>query len=88
MTEPFHATIDVRTIVPRERHALIFSTFASLPAGAALQLVNDHDPRPLRQQFQSEYHGQFSWDYLEEGPATWRVRIGRTAGNCCGSCGG
>ncbi|MFO1466381.1 MAG: DUF2249 domain-containing protein [Steroidobacteraceae bacterium] len=88
MTEPFHATIDVRTIVPHERHALIFSTFASLPAGGALQLVNDHDPRPLRQQFQSNYHGQFSWDYLEQGPATWRVRIGRTKGNCCGSCGG
>lgn len=94
MTEPFHATIDVRTIVPRERHALIFSTFASLPAGAALQLVNDHDPRPLRYQFEAELPGQFAWEYLEQGPDTWRVAISRTrngtaaAGSCCGSCGG
>ena len=88
MTETFQATIDVRTIVPRERHALIFSTFASLPSGTALQLVNDHDPRPLHQQFQSEFHGQFTWDYLERGPQTWRVRIAKSAGSCCGSCGG
>lgn len=88
MSENFHATIDVRTIVPRERHALIFSTFVSLPTGAALQLVNDHDPRPLQQQFQSNYHGQYTWEYLEQGPETWRVRIGKAAGNCCGSCGG
>jgi uncharacterized protein (DUF2249 family) len=87
-TSSFHSTIDVRTIVPQERHALIFSTFAALPAGAALQLVNDHDPKPLHQQFKSEFHGRFTWDYLEQGPATWRVRIGKAAGNCCGSCGG
>ncbi|MCC7463132.1 MAG: DUF2249 domain-containing protein [Gammaproteobacteria bacterium] len=88
MSSKFHSTIDVRTIMPRDRHAMIFSTFASLPSGAALQLINDHDPQPLRQQFNSHYHGQFTWDYLEQGPAMWRVRIGKEAGNCCGSCGG
>ena len=36
------ATIDVRTVVPRERHPLIFSTFHGLPQGSALELVNDH----------------------------------------------
>ena len=29
--------------------------------------------------FAAEYPEQFSWDYLEEGPEDWRVRIGRTA---------
>ena len=47
MTDNFRATIDVRTIAPRERHPLIFRTFGDLAAGEALQLVNDHDPKPL-----------------------------------------
>jgi uncharacterized protein (DUF2249 family) len=87
--------VDVRTIPPRERHPLIFSTFGALPAGAAMELVNDHDPRPLYYQFNAEFTGQFSWEYLEQGPDTWRVAIARVAdgpqggGSCCGGgCGG
>ena len=30
-------------------------------------------------QFDAEYKDQFTWDYLEEGPDVWRVRIGRPA---------
>ena len=40
-------------------------------------LVNDHDPFPLRYQFEAERPGQFGWDYLEQGPQVWRVRISR-----------
>jgi uncharacterized protein (DUF2249 family) len=43
-------------------------------------LVNDHDPRPLRYQFEAEHAGRYSWDYLEAGPEVWRVRIGRLIG--------
>ncbi|GIL03611.1 DUF2249 domain-containing protein [Betaproteobacteria bacterium PRO7] len=71
-------TIDVRTIVPRERHPLIFRTFETLGAGESFQLVNDHDPKPLYYQFQAELQGRFTWDYLEQGPEVWRVRIGKT----------
>ncbi len=87
-------TVDVRTIAPRERHPLIFSTFRSLAPGQAMELVNDHDPRPLYYQFQAEMPGTFSWEYLEQGPENWRVAITRNdvpvAANekCCGSCGG
>jgi uncharacterized protein (DUF2249 family) len=42
-------------------------------------LVNDHDPKPLRYQLEAENTGEFSWDYLEQGPEVWRVRIGRVA---------
>ena len=45
--------------------------------GEALELVNDHDPKPLRYQFEAELPGTFTWDYLEEGPEAWRVRIGK-----------
>ncbi|HEX5415969.1 MAG TPA: DUF2249 domain-containing protein [Chloroflexota bacterium] len=72
-------TLDVRTITPRERHTLIFQTFNALPAGTAFVLVNDHDPKPLYYQFSFEHAGQFTWDYEEQGPDVWRVRIGKVA---------
>ena len=72
--------IDVRTIIPRERHPLIFQTFDNLDEGQAFMLVNDHEPKPLYYQFLHERENQFNWEYLEEGPETWRVRIGKRAG--------
>lgn len=69
--------IDVRTIIPRDRHPLIFGTFAALGAGEHFELVNDHDPKPLYYQFQAEQAGRFDWDYLEAGPEVWRVKIAR-----------
>ncbi|HEX7067137.1 MAG TPA: DUF2249 domain-containing protein [Candidatus Limnocylindria bacterium] len=71
--------LDVRSEPPIRRHALIFDTFGALDPGAAFVLVNDHDPKPLYYQFAAENAGEFSWDYLEQGPEVWRVRIGRTA---------
>lgn len=71
--------IDVRTITPRERHALIFGTFDDLAAGQSVVIVNDHDPKPLYYQFQARYPGAVGWEYLEKGPDVWRVRIARAA---------
>jgi len=81
--------LDVRAVAPRDRHPAIFQTFRSLAVHASMELVNDHDPRPLYDQFQSEAPGAFSWDYLERGPHVWRVRItrlsaGHVNGQCCG----
>jgi uncharacterized protein (DUF2249 family) len=69
--------LDVRRLVPAQRHAQIFATFAELPTGTAFVLVNDHDPKPLYYQFAAEHPGEFTWDYAESGPSVWRVRIGR-----------
>jgi uncharacterized protein (DUF2249 family) len=44
-------TVDVRTLIPRERHPLIFKTFSNLAPGDTFLLVNDHDPKPLYYQF-------------------------------------
>ena len=71
--------LDVRTEPPARRHELIFETYGALTPGSAFVLVNDHDPKPLYYQFDAEHTGQFSWDYLEQGPEVWRVRIGRPA---------
>jgi uncharacterized protein (DUF2249 family) len=93
VTQPL---LDVREIPPRERHSRIFATFRALGAGEAMTLVNDHDPRPLYHQFQSEMPGTFTWQYLARGPEVWQVEIVRThagpagvEGACCGGgCGG
>ena len=74
-----HKTLDVRSILPRDRHPKIFDLFDSLAAGDAFVLVNDHDPKPLYYQFLHERADRFTWDYLQEGPEEWRVRIGAKA---------
>jgi len=72
-------TLDVREIPPPKRHPLIFGAFDSLGEGESFTLVNDHDPKPLYYQFMHEREGIVSWEYVEQGPAIWRVRITRTA---------
>lgn len=69
--------LDVREIKPRDRHPLIFQTFDELAPGESFELLNDHDPKPLYYQFQAERSGQVAWDYLEEGPDRWRVKVGK-----------
>ncbi|MBP9503477.1 MAG: DUF2249 domain-containing protein [Candidatus Promineofilum sp.] len=69
--------LDIRPYPPMQRHSLIFETFGALAPGAGFVLVNDHDPKPLYYQFQAEHTGEFSWDYLQQGPIEWRVRIGK-----------
>lgn len=71
--------LDVRVHEPKVRHGLIFGTFEALAVGDAFILVNDHDPKPLRYQLEAENAGEFSWEYLEEGPEVWKVRISRVA---------
>ncbi len=69
--------LDVRTVEPRHRHPLIFRTFEGLEVGRSMVLVNDHDPKPLYYQMMAELPGQVGWEYLEQGPEIWRVRITR-----------
>jgi len=71
--------LDVRDLPPARRHEAIFAAYRALTPGAGFVLVNDHDPKPLRYQFEAEHPGEFTWDYLEDGPQAWRVRIGRAA---------
>ncbi|EGL83295.1 Protein of unknown function DUF2249 [Caldalkalibacillus thermarum TA2.A1] len=71
------AQIDVRPIPPRDKHPAIFRMFDELDPGKEMELINDHDPKPLFYQFQMERPNQFTWEYLEEGPEVWRVKIGK-----------
>lgn len=72
-------SLDVRDLPHTQRHKVIFERFASLPKGASFMVVNDHDPKPLYYQLSSEYVGQLVWQYLEQGPSVWRVRLGKAS---------
>lgn len=67
--------LNVTIIPPKNRHPLIFKTFDELKAGHGFILVNDHDPKPLYYSFLHEREGQFEWEYLEQGPLVWKVKI-------------
>lgn len=80
MSEPkvtHERVIDVRPVPAPQKHPMIFGAFEALQEGESFLLVNDHDPKPLYYQFLAERNGTFSWAYVETGPTTWKVRIGR-----------
>lgn len=52
-------------------------TFDTLHPGQAMLLVNNHDPLPLRYQFELERFGIFTWDYIEQGPQNFRMKVER-----------
>ena len=70
-------TIDVRSLIPMQRHQKIFELVDQLVPGKGFVLINDHDPKPLHYKLEAEHPGQFSWTYLESGPEVWRVEIAR-----------
>lgn len=67
--------LDLRPIMPFERHELIFQKWDALKPGETLRIINDHDPKPLHYQFEAEYKGQYEWEYEQSGPKDWMVKI-------------
>ncbi|MBU45275.1 MAG: hemerythrin [Spirochaetaceae bacterium] len=82
--------LDVTEIEPREKHPTIFEWFNRLNHGESFIIYNDHDPRPLYYQLQAEIPGAFGWEYVEEGPQVFQVKVTRLGegtlgfgGSCC-----
>jgi uncharacterized protein (DUF2249 family) len=69
--------VDVRNLVPAQRDGMTFDHIYELAFGASFILVNDHDPKLLLRQLETEFPGQFFSTYLEAGPSAWRIEIGR-----------
>ena len=67
--------MDVRPIPCSIKHGLILKTWRELPVGDYFILLNDHDPVPLRYQFEAEFPQTFTWEYLERGPEDFRVKL-------------
>jgi uncharacterized protein (DUF2249 family) len=71
--------IDLRLLRRAERHPLVFDAFDGLAVGESFVILNDHDPHPLRMQMDQLREGEMSWEYVERGPVTFRVRVTRVA---------
>lgn len=71
--------IDVTKIEPRYRHNLLLGTFEGLAAGESFRISNDHNPKPLYYEMREQWGEAVLWEYLENGPETWEVRIGKKA---------
>lgn len=70
-------TLDVTKIEPRLKHPTIFDKFDALSGGEAFIIHNDHDPKPLYYQLLGERGQTFSWEYLQEGPEVWEVKLSK-----------
>jgi uncharacterized protein (DUF2249 family) len=74
--------LDVRPIEPKHRFGQIMSAFEGLDPGQVLQLTVDHDPRCMYYTLKATRGDHaFTFDYLEQGPETWRVQVTKTAGH-------
>ena len=67
--------LDVCNIPCSEKHPLIFARYDALAVGDFFVLCNGHDPLPLRGKFETVFPGGFTWDYLQEGPEVWAIKI-------------
>jgi len=69
--------LNVTAIEPKMKHPTIFVKFDELKPGESLTIHNDHDPKPLYYQLLGERGNIFTWEYLEQGPLLWRVKISK-----------
>ncbi len=76
---PGYPELDARAIPHAIRHATIFGALDTVRPGGGLVLIAPHDPLPLLAQIERRNPGLFAVDYLERGPAAWRLQFVRAA---------
>ncbi|MEO7264323.1 MAG: iron-sulfur cluster repair di-iron protein [Ferruginibacter sp.] len=69
--------LNVTLLEPRQKHPTIFVRFDELSEGESLTIHNDHDPKPLYYQLLGERGNIFTWEFLQEGPEWWMVKISK-----------
>ena len=69
--------IDLRLLEHDLRRPLVFDTLRKLASGGSFVVVIDHDPMMLKGKLQAEFSDQFTWQYLQNGPDVWQVRLGK-----------
>ncbi|HJV20016.1 MAG TPA: iron-sulfur cluster repair di-iron protein [Sediminibacterium sp.] len=77
MTANTEHILNVTLLEPKQKHPTIFVRFDELNEGESLTIHNDHDPKPLYYQLLGERGNIFVWEYLEEGPEWWKVKISK-----------
>jgi len=68
--------LDVRSVEPKHRFELIMDAYEELEVGQTLELTVDHDPKCMYYTLKATRGDDaFSFEYLENGPETWRVQV-------------
>jgi len=67
--------LDATLLEPRIKHQTIFAHYDNLKSGEYFILHNDHDPKPLYHQLVIQKGEVFTWDYIENGPEWWKIKI-------------
>lgn len=57
------------------KHQVIFNVFKTLKPGENFIIHNDHDPKAVFHQLQAMHGDTFEWEYIQEGPQWWDVRV-------------
>ncbi len=71
--------LDVRPVEPKDRFETIMAAYDGLDAGQTLELTVDHDPKCMYYTLMATHgDGTFRFEYLEDGPETWRVHVTKT----------
>ncbi|HSJ23129.1 MAG TPA: DUF2249 domain-containing protein [Longimicrobiales bacterium] len=72
--------VDVRAVEPKDRYDRIMDAYEALPAGQAMRLTVDHDPKCMYYTLRATRgDDSFAFEYLEDGPETWRVLVTRAS---------
>lgn len=72
-------TLDLRPVEPKDRFDRIMHWCDRLAPSQTLELTVDHDPRCMYYALRATRgEDAFAFEYLENGPETWRVRVTRS----------
>ncbi|HUZ50312.1 MAG TPA: DUF2249 domain-containing protein [Candidatus Dormibacteraeota bacterium] len=77
-------TLDARSLNAATKTAQILDNFDKLPIGGAVEIVEETDPRALRNEMAQLRPGRFSWDARNLGSNRWTVRLERIDENADG----
>lgn len=69
--------VDLRPMIPPERHTTVFAALEALEPGTSFVLINDHAPIPLLHRIEQTWPDRFTVDFLRDGPEVWQVAITR-----------
>ena len=71
--------LDVRPVEPKDRFERIMGAYEGLAPDQVLALTVDHDPKCMYYALRATRgEDAFAFEYLEDGPETWRVRVRKT----------
>lgn len=71
--------LDIRPVEPKHRFDRIMTAYERLAEAETLELTVDHDPKCMYYALRATRGDDaFAFDYVENGPETWRVRVRKT----------